>query len=89
MAFAMNVNRLNNRKKKMSRPSNLEKDTTVSLENLGNEIRRVSQLGKAINASPLTKKAVVILLHEMSRVKKSDIEIILHNLPLLEREYLK
>ena len=73
----------------MGNKSNLERDSTVSLENLGNEIRRVSQLGKAINASPLNRKAIVILLHEMSRVKKSDIEIILHNLPLLEKEYLK
>ena len=73
----------------MGRQSDLEKDTTVSLENLTNEIRKVSQLGKAINASGLNNKAIVILLSEMSKVRREDVRVILNNLPLLEKEYLK
>jgi len=73
----------------MARPSNLEKDATVSLENLTEEIRKVSQLGKAINNSKLTRRAICLLLSEMSGVKRSDIDVILHNLPLLEKQYLK
>lgn len=73
----------------MGRQSDLEKDTKVSLENLTNEIRKVSQLGKAINASGLNNKAIVILLSEMSKVRREDVRVILNNLPLLEKEYLK
>lgn len=73
----------------MGRQSDLEKEAIVSLENLTNEIRKVSQLGKAINASGLNNKAIVILLSEMSKVRREDVRVILHNLPLLEKEYLK
>lgn len=75
----------------MSRKSDLEKDVEIGLENIVEEIRKVSQMGKAINNSKLTKRAVVILLSDMSgrALKRSDIEVILHNLPLLEREFLK
>lgn len=73
----------------MGNKSNLEKDTVVSLESLTAEIRKVSQLGKAINASGLNRKAIVLLLSEMSNIRRSDVNIILNNLPLLEKEYLK
>ncbi len=73
----------------MGNKSTLERDSTVSLENLGNEIRRVSQLGKAINASNIKRKGVTLLLSEMTGVKRGDINTILDNLPLLEKEYLK
>jgi hypothetical protein len=73
----------------MGRKSDLEKDAIVQLENLTEEIRKVSQLGKAIRDSKLTQKALVILLAEMSNVSRPDIRIILNNLPLLEKEYLK
>lgn len=73
----------------MSRKSELEKTSTAKLETLTEEIRRVSQLGKAIKNSGLNDKAIVILLAEMSNVSRTDVRIILNNLPLLEREYLK
>jgi Ribonuclease G/E len=73
----------------MGRQSNLEVAATAQLENLTEEIRKVSQLGKAINNSKLTRRAVCLLLSEMSGVKRSDIDVILHNLPLLEKQYLK
>lgn len=73
----------------MGRKSDLEITATEQLQNLTAEIRRVSQLGKAINASGLNNKAIVLLLSEMSKVRREDVRIILHNLPLLEKEYLK
>lgn len=77
------------RKENMGRKSELEVQATEQLQNLTAEIRKVSQLGKAINASGLNNKAIVLLLAEMSNIKRSDVKVILHNLPLLEREYLK
>ena len=73
----------------MARPSQTEKEARVALEDLTNEIRKVSQLGKAINQCALKRRTICLLLADMSKIPMRDIDIILNNLPLLEKEFLK
>lgn len=73
----------------MGRKSNLETGVAVSLDTLGEEIRKVSQIGKAITASKFKRKGLVLLLAEISGVNRTDINKVLDALPELEKEYLK
>lgn len=73
----------------MPRKSKLEKDTIVRLQDLTEEIRKISQLGKAINSSDLNRRALSILISEMTKVSRSNVILVLDALPKLEQEYLK
>ncbi len=73
----------------MTQKQKPEESILPPLEEIADAILKLSQAGEAIRRSRLNEKAVVMLLSEMSNVKRSDVKIILHNLPLLAREYLK
>ena len=74
---------------KMGRKSTLEKDVKDSLEDITSEIVKVSQIGKAIKNSRLNKRAIILLLQNLTRVNQADIEKILEGLSNLEAVYLK
>lgn len=59
------------------------------LESLAQEIRNLSALGRAISQCALKRRTICLLLKDMSNVPMRDIEVILNNLPLLEKEFLK
>ncbi len=44
---------------------------------------------RALNETRLTRRAIVTLIHENSKVARRDIEIILNNLAELEETWLK
>lgn len=73
----------------MGRKSTLEKDVKDSLEDITSEIVKVSQIGKAIKNSRLNKRAIILLLQNLTRVNQADIEKILEGLSNLEAVYLK
>lgn len=59
-------------------------------EEIAQAIIDLSAAAKKMMNTRLTTKAIIILLQSMSgKVKRSDIEIILHNLQLMDREWLK
>jgi hypothetical protein len=73
----------------MGNKSNLQRDTEFSFNQIEEEVRKISQIGQAIKNSRLKQKTIVLLLQDMTKIKKSDIELILDKLPELEKEYLK
>lgn len=42
-----------------------------------------------LNATRLTRRAIVTLIHEQSKVSRRDIELVLNNLEALETDWLK
>lgn len=59
------------------------------VEVIAESIIAISQAMKTICASRLSRKALVALIHDQSRIGKRDIEIVLNNLECLERDWLK
>lgn len=60
-------------------------------EEIAQAIVDLSAAAKKMMSTRLTNKAIVTLLHSMSSgtVKKNHIEVILHNLQLMDRQWLK
>jgi hypothetical protein len=44
---------------------------------------------RAVNSTRLTQSAIVVLIHDRSKVSKSNIRVVLNNLADLERVWLK
>ncbi len=44
---------------------------------------------KTLSRSRLSRKAIVALIHDQSKLARRDIEIVLNNLETLERDWLK
>jgi hypothetical protein len=59
------------------------------LEVLASAIITISDGFDKINKSSLSRKAVVLLIHELTRVPKGHIEAILNAAPLLAKHYTK
>lgn len=57
-------------------------------ERIGNAVRAIGDLGKRLAASGLNRSAVILLLHDATRVNKRDIKLILEALPNLPKWYL-
>lgn len=53
------------------------------------DFERIADGMKAINSTRLTRKALVALIHDQSKVSKNTIEIVLNNLQDLEHDWLK
>lgn len=60
----------------------------IPVEVLATSIKSISDGMRQISASRLTRKALVALIHDQSKLAKRDIEIILNNLESLERDWL-
>ncbi len=56
---------------------------------LAEAIINVSDAFEKIKRSNLAERAIVLLLHDLSKVNKGDIELILHNAPLLKKYFTK
>jgi hypothetical protein len=61
----------------------------VPVEVIATSIVQISDAMKAINNTRLTRKAVVALIHDHSKLPKKTIEIVLNNLSELEKTWLK
>lgn len=65
-----------------------EKDIQNEVADLAEAILQVANIGEALNASRLKQKAIILLLHDITKVKKSDITYVLNALTHL-KEYVK
>lgn len=70
--------------KVMQQPGN-----EIPAEILAKSIVEISEGMKRINETRLTRKALVALIHDNSKIAKSTIEIVLNNLESLEHNYLR
>lgn len=61
----------------------------VAVEILEQSIVSIAAAFKTINQTRLTRKALIVLLHDSSKVPKRDIEIVLSHLEAIERIHLK
>ncbi len=59
------------------------------LEEIADAILKLSAYGAELQKTRLTEKTVVLLLSHMCKMPQRDVSIVLHNLPLLAKEYLK
>ena len=63
-------------------------DITEEIADLAEAIVKLADIGDALAKSPLKQKAQVLLLHEITKVKKTDITYVLNALPSL-RSFVK
>lgn len=61
----------------------------IPVEVLATSIRDLAHVMRFISATRLTRKALVVLIHDQSHIGKRDIEIVLNNLESLEKDWLK
>lgn len=61
----------------------------VPAEILATAIVQIAEAMRVINATRLTRKVIVALIHDRSKLPKKTIEIVLNNLDDLETEWLK
>ncbi len=60
-----------------------------SLKAMADNIAAISEMGKAIKDSRLGRRAVLLLLNDMTGVSMINIESVLKALPELEKTFLK
>lgn len=65
----------------------LENDDETPLSVIVSSLHKVADGFEKINASGLNRRALVLLLHDATKVKKTDIEAILDAAPLLVERY--
>jgi hypothetical protein len=58
-------------------------------DEIADEIKKLSKVFTALRDSRLNRRALVLLIHDMTRVGKKDIEKLLNALPDLADHYLK
>jgi len=61
----------------------------IAAEIIAQSIVDIVAAMKGINASRLTRRALVTLIHDVSKVSRKDIDLVLNNLSQLERLHLK
>lgn len=61
----------------------------VPAEIIATAIERIAAGMRVLNSTRLTRRAVVALIHDTSKISKKTIEIVLNNLEGLEAEWLK
>ena len=59
------------------------------LEEIADAIMRLSEVGRAIGQTRLRQDAIILLLQQITKVTRSDIQYVLNALPELERTYLR
>lgn len=78
----------------MARTIKVKDEKTVqvaadSLRAMADNIATISDLGRAIKNSGLNRRAIVLLLEDMTKVSMNNINKVLDALPELEKTYLK
>ena len=64
-----------------------DKDNPIPREVLGQAIITISESIQKLTASGLNRKAIVVLLHDSTRIGKKDIELVLDGLACLKKDY--
>lgn len=64
-------------------------DLKATLEDMAEHIAKLSKLGKEFMNSRLKHRTVVLLLHDLTGISKTNIVNVLKALPDLEKEFLK
>lgn len=64
-------------------------EEVVPVEVLATEIQKISKGMQAIERGPLRRRAIEILLHDMTKVNISTIRVVLNGISALEKEYCK
>lgn len=62
---------------------------TDQIDKIVYEIQKLSKVFTALRDSKLTRRAIVLLIHDMTKVGKRDIETLLDALPDLTGHFLK
>jgi hypothetical protein len=65
-----------------------EKDINEEVVDIAGAIVRLADLGDALQASRLKQRALILLLHDITKVRKNDIMYVLNALPSL-RDYVR
>lgn len=73
----------------MSNVRVVKSDPPETTEILAEAIVRIGDSVAKLNASGLNRKAIILLLHDATKVGKRDIEVILDALPRLRGWYCK
>jgi len=64
-------------------------DKTESKEILAEAIVNIGNAAKKLNDSGINKTAIIVLLHDKTKLPKGTIKLVLDSLPQLERWYCK
>ena len=59
------------------------------MEEIAHEVEKIQEAFIALRDSRLTRRAVVLLVHDMTKIGKRDIEKMLDSLPHLADHFLK
>jgi hypothetical protein len=77
-------------KKELMHPHvSVDNDTQEPLNVIVSSIHKVAEGFDSINGSGLSRRAIVLLLHDATEVGKRDIEAVLDAAPLLVERYTK
>jgi len=71
------------------KPKVIQPEPTIAAEIIATAIVDIAQAMKAINNTRLTRKAIVALIQDQSKLSKNTINIVLNNLNDLEKDWLK
>lgn len=61
----------------------------IPAEIIATSIVQIAEAMKAINSTRLTRRAIIALIQDQSKLPKKTIEIVLNNLDALETDWLK
>ena len=67
----------------------VDEQNPIDVTILAEHIIAVSDAFQKISDSKLTQSAIVLLIHDLSKVNKGDIELVLHNAKLLKKYFTK
>jgi hypothetical protein len=70
-------------------PSDAAAETRAAMEKLATEIRSIDDAMRRLESGPVKKRALLILLKDLSGVSIGDIERVLKSMSNLRAEYLK
>lgn len=66
-----------------------ENQEVVTVEIIAQSIAKIAAAFRALEQTRLSRRALVLLLHDHSKVPRRDIELVLNNLEALDEIYLK
>lgn len=75
--------------KKQKKQVEVVNEKEVPAKIIADSIVEISKAMRVINTTRLTRKAIVTLIHEQSKIARRDIEIVMNNLDSLEQDWLK
>lgn len=66
-----------------------EEDKEIPAEIIANSIVEIAKGMRVLNKTRLTRRAIVALIHEHSKVPRTTIELVINNIESLEEIWLK